>query len=99
MKNVPEFTFKCAVCGKSYDTIDERSTCETKCLRARKEAEALKKMHEEKEERLNSEKEINEVLDKADKMVREYLNKYENFTMSRSYYYLSYLFRKVHWWF
>ena len=94
-----ENKYHCAVCGESYDTVEERVACETKCLRDRKEAEALKKLNEEKEERLNSEKAINEVLDKADKMIKEHLDKHETFTMSRSYYYLSYLFRKMHWWF
>lgn len=42
--------YRCAICGKAYDTIDERVACETKCLAARKKAqvELEKKRLEEK---------------------------------------------------
>ena len=31
--------YTCAVCGKSYETVDERSKCESKCIVDRKKAE------------------------------------------------------------
>lgn len=45
-----KMVYHCAICGKSYDTVDERVACETKCLAARKKAQAEleKKRLEEK---------------------------------------------------
>ena len=31
-----KMVYHCAICGKPYDTVDERVACETKCLAARK---------------------------------------------------------------
>ena len=35
-----KMVYHCAICGKPYDTVDERVACETKCLAARKKAQA-----------------------------------------------------------
>lgn len=41
--------YKCAVCGKVYDTINERVVCESECLKkAEADAAAKKKANEEK---------------------------------------------------
>ena len=94
-----ENAYICAICGTPHETVDARAECETKCIKKRNEEEAKLKINKEKEERLKNEKEINELLNKADTMLRDHLNKYETFAMVRSYYYLSYLFRKSHWFF
>ena len=49
--------YHCAICGKPYDTVDERVACETKCLAARKKAQAEieKKKLEEKKNTLKAE--------------------------------------------
>ena len=73
--------------------------CESQCLKAKKEEEALKKAMKENEGRINSEKQIHETLDKVDKMIKEHLDKYGSFGLNHSYYYLSYIFRKINWWF
>ena len=49
-----KMVYHCAICGKSYDTVDERVACETKCLAARKKAQAeieKKKLEEKKNAR------------------------------------------------
>ena len=49
-----KMVYHCAICGKSYDTVDERVACETKCLAARKKAQAeieKKKLEEKKNTR------------------------------------------------
>ena len=46
-----KMVYHCAICGKSYDTVDERVACETKCLAERKKAQAeleKKKLEEKK---------------------------------------------------
>ena len=49
-----KMVYNCAICGKPYDTVDERVACETKCLAARKKAQAeieKKKLEEKKNTR------------------------------------------------
>ena len=49
-----KMVYHCAICGKPYDTIDERVACETKCLAERKKAQAeleKKKLEEKKNTR------------------------------------------------
>ena len=46
-----KMVYHCAICGKPYDTVDERVACETKCLAERKKAQAeleKKKLEEKK---------------------------------------------------
>lgn len=43
--------FKCAICGKEFEDVEERIHCETTCLHQRKEAEAKKKELELQAER------------------------------------------------
>ena len=52
-----KMVYHCAICGKPYDTVDERVACETKCLAARKKAQAEieKKKLEEKKNALKAE--------------------------------------------
>ena len=43
--------YTCGVCGKTYETLEERNKCEAKCLADRKKAEAAlakKKLEDEK---------------------------------------------------
>ena len=51
MKNSESY-YKCGVCGRGYDTIDERSQCEQVCLRKQKE-EAEKAAQQAKYEKFN----------------------------------------------
>ena len=49
-----KMVYHCAICGNPYDTVDERVACETKCLAARKKAQAeieKKKLEEKKNTR------------------------------------------------
>lgn len=91
--------YLCAVCGTPHDTIEARNNCESKCIAKHKQENEIRKRNEEAEKRNNSKKEIEEILDKANKMIHEHLNKYETLSLSRNYYYLSYIFRKVSMWF
>ena len=49
--NINTRKYSCAVCGKEYDSIEERNKCEAKCIADRKKAEAAlakKKLEDEK---------------------------------------------------
>ena len=73
-------TYKCGICGKSYDSIPGRSNCEASCLKhqaeeARKAAEAKKKA--EKEARFT---EASNALDTAYELVTKCIKDYGNFS-------------------
>lgn len=92
-------SYICALCGTTHESIEARNECETKCLKQRKLEEETRKRNEEMEQHNNSKKEIEEILDKADKMIQEHLSKYNHLSLTRNYYYLSYIFKKLSLWF
>ena len=89
--------YTCAICGKSYTDLSERIACETKCLAERKKAEDEKKRNETKAKQNKSEKEIYEILDKAENMIKEHLNTYNSITLNDDYPCLRFMFRKSNW--
>ena len=93
-----KYMYCCAICGNGYKTVDERSECEAKCIKERKEAEAQMKLIEEKENRLRSEKAIEEIFEQADEMIKAHFEKYETLNICKNYHYLSYVFKKPFFW-
>lgn len=72
-------TYKCALCGKEYQTIQERNTCETKCLvwdkeQERKAAEAKRKAEQDKRE-----KEITMAVENAIELVQAFVKDYGHY--------------------
>lgn len=71
-----KMVYHCAICGKPYDTVDERVACETKCLAARKKAQAeieKKKLEEKKNTR---KAEIEKKYKELSTLVKNYINDY-----------------------
>ena len=91
--------YKCEICGKEYERLEDRIECETKCLKEQKAAEELKKQNEYKNKRAESAKAIYEEFNKADKMVKEHLSKYKSLSLDKQYPYLKYVFDRSLWWF
>lgn len=98
-------TYTCAICGTPYNSIEERIACETKCLKKRNEAEARKKLEEErkkteraKQQKKESEQAIETKLDEVNKMLKDHFNKYKDFDMTHEYYYLNYVFNRSLFW-
>ena len=92
-------TFTCAICGKEYDSVAERSNCENKCIREVEVAEALRKLNEEKKMRTQSEEDIAEILSKADDMIAKHLEDFGTLKLRHTYHYLSHVFKRVSMWF
>lgn len=68
--------FKCGICGKEYESVEERMKCETECvkdLKIKEEELAKKKLEEEREAR---EKVIAEKYDEVKKLMHEYIKDY-----------------------
>ena len=90
--------YVCAICGKSYEHVEDRVACETKCLKKRKAEEEQKKRNEAREKLTNSTKAIEKKLTEVDEMIKQHLNEFESLELTRNYPYLSYIFKKFTFW-
>ena len=97
-----KMVYHCAICGKSYDTVDERVACETKCLAARKKAQAeleKKKLEEKKNAR---KAEIEKKYKELATLVNDYCKDYGSLQLGESRYFednIPTLSKLIGWWF
>ena len=71
-----EQIYTCGICGKRYGTVAERNQCERDCIaNAEKAAEAKRKAELEVEKK-SKQKEIQELIDKAEDLSTKYFEKY-----------------------
>ena len=97
-----KMVYHCAICGKSYDTVDERVACETKCLSARKKAQAeieKKKLEEKKNTR---KAEIEKKYKELATLVNDYCKDYGSLQLGESRYFeddIPTLSKLLGWWF
>lgn len=97
-----KMVYHCAICGKRYDTVDERVACETKCLAARKKAQAeieKKKLEEKKNTR---KAEIEKKYKELATLVNDYCKDYGSLQLGESRYFeddISTLSKLLGWWF
>ena len=99
--NTNKVTYRCAVCGKSYDTIDERVTCETKCLAARKKAQAELEKKKLEEEKTTRKAEIEKKFKELSNLVNDYCKDYGSLQLGESRYFednLPTLSKLLGWW-
>lgn len=71
--------YKCALCGKEYQTIQERNACETKCLAWQKEEEKKAAEAKRKAERDKDEKEITMAYENVVDLVQAFVKKYGHY--------------------
>lgn len=97
-----KMVYHCAICGKPYDTVDERVACETKCLAARKKAQAeieKKKLEEKKNTR---KAEIEKKYKELATLVNDYCKDYGSLQFGESHYFeddIPTLSKLLGWWF
>ena len=97
-----KMVYHCAICGKPYDTVDERVACETKCLAARKKAQAeieKKKLEEKKNTR---KAEIEKKYKELATLVNDYCKDYGSLQLGESRYFeddIPTLSKLLEWWF
>ncbi|MGN0245729.1 MAG: hypothetical protein ACI4DK_07170 [Lachnospiraceae bacterium] len=91
--------YTCAICGKSYDTIEERIKCETKCLENRKKAEAEAKKNEYEAKRQEAMNSVYKALSNAEDAIANFYKSYDTLTLKDDYHYLKYLFGYKSFWF
>ena len=96
-----KMVYHCAICGKPYDTVDERVACETKCLAARKKAQAQiekKKLEEKKNTR---KAEIEKKYKELSTLVKNYINDYGSLQIGDTRYFddnMPTLSKLLGWW-
>lgn len=97
-----KMVYHCAICGKPYDTVDERVACETKCLAAMKKAQAeieKKKLEEKKNTR---KAEIEKKYKELAVLVNDYCKDYGSLQIGESRYFeddYPTLSKLLGWWF
>ena len=97
-----KMVYHCAICGKHYDTVDERVACETKCLAARKKAQAeieKKKLEEKKNTR---KAEIEKKYKELATLVNDYCKDYGSLQLCESRCFedgIPTLYKILGWWF
>ena len=91
--------YTCGICGKTYESIEERATCEATCIVKRNEAEEKKKLEEYKTKRKESEKAIYEALGNINEMLAKHFKEYDTLSLTKNYPYLNYIFKNSTWWF
>lgn len=96
-----KMVYHCAICGKPYDTVDERVACETKCLAARKKAQAeieKKKLEEKKNTR---KAEIEKKYKELSTLMKNYINDYGSLQIGDTRYFddnMPTLSKLLGWW-
>ena len=95
--------YNCAICGKSYDTIDERVACETKCLADRKKAQAALEKKKLEEKKSTRKTEIEKKYKELATLVRDYCHDYGSLQLGESHYFddnnFPALSKLLGWWF
>ena len=91
--------YTCAICGKNYETIEDRAKCETQCVADAKKKEEILRLKKEAEAREKSEKVALDALDAAEEALKNYFKEYERFSLNKNYPYLKLVFSNKMWWF
>ena len=95
--------YNCAICGKGYDTIDERVACETKCLADREKAQAALEKKKLEEKKSTRKAEIEKKYKELTTLVRDYCHDYGSLQLGESRYFdddnFPALSKLLGWWF
>ena len=79
--------YKCSICGKAFETIEERNVHETKCIAERKKAEAAlakKKLEDEKNTR---KEEIDKKYKELNVLIDNYIKDYGSIQIGEARYF------------
>jgi hypothetical protein len=71
-----EQIYTCGICGKRYGTVAERNQCERDCIANAEKAAEAKRKAELEAEKTSKQKEIQELIDKAEDLSTKYFEKY-----------------------
>ena len=91
-------TYKCALCGQTYQTVEERAACEADCIHDRREAERVKRQNEYQAQKDASAAKIEEKMNELNSMIQVHMSKYNTLTVTKPYYFLTYVLKKPFLW-
>ena len=77
--------YKCALCGRAYDEVQERAKCERRCLAIKDEEEKKAAAAKEKAEKDKRYNEVNAALDNAFALINKYIEDYGYFIYGGKY--------------
>ena len=96
-----KMVYHCAICGKPYDTVDERVACETKCLVERKKAQAELEKKKLEEKKTTRKEEIEKKYKELSTLVKNYINDYGSLQIGDTRYFddnMPTLSKLLGWW-
>ena len=96
-----KMVYHCAICGKPYDTVDERVACETKCLAERKKAQAELEKKKLEEKKTTRKEEIEKKYKELSTLVKNYINDYGSLQIGDTRYFdynMPTLSKLLGWW-
>ena len=76
--------YKCEICNNTYENLEERIACETKCLADRKIAEEKRKKAELEEKKEARKAEVAEAQKKYLELLEAYVEDYGMFSLEMS---------------
>lgn len=76
--------YKCEICGKEYENIEDRVACETKCLHDRKVAEEKRKKMKLEQEKETRKKEIQMAWDHYSDLFKAFTEDYGSYPTMRN---------------
>ena len=68
--------YKCGICDKEYESIQERAECELSCLRKKEEEERLAAAKKKAEEQRTRKAEVDKAVDRANELIDKYVEDY-----------------------
>lgn len=71
--------YKCAICKKEFDNIQDRAECELACLKKQAEEKKLAAEKKKKEEQTARKKEVDDALAHAYKLKDQYITDYGSY--------------------
>lgn len=72
--------YKCGICGKAYEGIEERMNCELACLKKKKEEEKKAAEAKKKAEKNTRQSEVTKAIDNAYRLVKKYIKDYGEYS-------------------
>lgn len=71
--------YKCAICGKIYDDVQDRTHCEMKCFQKLQEEEKAAIAAKKKEEKETRRTEVSQAIEHAMELLKKYTDDYGSF--------------------
>lgn len=76
--------YKCGICGKTYNSVQERMNCEMACVKKQIEEEKAAKEAKKKAEQKARKEEVDRAFENLQKLTNEYIKDYGHYSYDDS---------------